>query len=127
MTEIMRSVGIASIGAFMSFILKESGFRGSRLLSALVIVISFAQALTGIRRLIGSIFSFSLGTEIESSVGYVLKIVGVSYVFGISSDLCREIGEGGIAAAILTVGRVEIILLSLPAISEIISLAGELL
>ncbi len=127
MTEALRTLGLAMLGAFLSFVLREVGFRGARLLSVLVIAASVLAAVSGISKLKGAVFSFPITPEIESGVSYVMRIVGVSYVFGISSDVCREIGENGIASAVLTVGRVEIILLSLPKVSEIFSIAGELL
>lgn len=127
MTEALRAVGISLLGAFLSVILKEAGFRGSHLFSALVMVASTAFAVSGIGRLVEFFSSISLTSEIESGIGYVMKIVGASYVFGMSSGICREIGESGISSAILAMGRIEIILLSIPAISEIFALAGELL
>ena len=127
MTDAIRTVGIATLGAFLSLILKESGFKGAKLLSVIVICLSVSAAVSGIGKILEAIFSLALDKEIEDGVRYVMKIVGVSYVFGLSSDVCKEIGEGGIASAILTMGRVEIVLLSLPAINEIFALAGELL
>ena len=127
MTDSLRTVGIVTLGAFLSFIIKESGFRGAKLISALMLVLSMRYATLGISKFISFIDSFSLSGEIKTAVVYVLKIVGASYVFGISSDICREIGETGIASAILSIGRIEIILLSLPAISEVFLIAGELL
>ena len=51
-----------------------------------------------------------------------IKIMGVGYVFGIGADICRELGEGGVANALLGVGRVEILLICMPAFSEIFEL-----
>ena len=127
MKDALGAVGIAVLGAFLSLILKESGFHGARVFSALVIVGSALFSIKGIADLMRSVYSLPITDEIEGGVGYVMRIVGTSYLFGISSDVCREIGEGGIASAVLAVGRVEILLLSLPAISEIFKLAGELL
>ena len=127
MTEALRALGIVILGAFLSFILKEAGFRGARLVSVLVIILASLAMINGIKSILTGIYALPLGDEIVSGIGYVLRIVGASYVFGISADVCREIGESGIAGALLAIGRIEIILLSLPAITEIFTLAGELL
>ena len=127
MTDALRAVGISLLGAFLSLILREAGFRGAKLFSAFVMVASAAFAVSAASKLVNFFSSLPLDPEIESGVAYVMKIVGASYVFGIASGICQEIGESGISSAILAIGRVEIILLSLPAISEIFALAGELL
>ena len=96
-------------------------------MSIALILICSISLVAGVGKLIESIYSFSLSDEIETRVGYIIKIVGASYVFGICSDVCRELGESSIASIITAIGRVEIILLSLPAISEVFLIAEELL
>ena len=56
----------------------------------------------------------------------ILKIIGIGYIFGISSDVCRELGEAGISSALSLIGRFEAIAVALPFIAEIFSLALSL-
>jgi hypothetical protein len=49
-----------------------------------------------------------------------LKIVGVGYLSGIASDLCTDLGEGGLARGATVLGRLEIAVICLPFLEKII-------
>ena len=53
----------------------------------------------------------------------LLKAVGIGFVVQISADMCRDAGEGGIAAKLEMAGKAEILVLSLPLIKELLALA----
>lgn len=57
----------------------------------------------------------------------IIKALSISYLTQISGEICRDCGEGAIASGIETVGKAEIIILSLPLIDKIISLSKELM
>ncbi len=75
--------------------------------------------------------STTLGTaDIADSAAEIIdgatKILGLGYVFGICSDVCRELGENGVANSILVVGRVEIFLATLPYLDTLLGLVRGL-
>lgn len=58
----------------------------------------------------------------QYSVGYLSvlwKAVGISFVTATTSDLCRSSNEEAIAAKIELIGKIELLLLSLPLIQEL--------
>lgn len=57
----------------------------------------------------------------------IMKALGIGYLTQISSELCRESGEGAIATGIETVGKIELIILSFPLINNIFKISEELL
>ena len=57
----------------------------------------------------------------------ILKALAIAYMTQISVEICRESGESSIAFGIETVGKIEIVVLSLPLINNIISMSKELL
>lgn len=57
----------------------------------------------------------------------IVKALGIAYLTHISAELCRDCGEGSIASAIEAVGRLEIIILSLPLLNKIITMSEELM
>lgn len=57
----------------------------------------------------------------------VLKALAISYMTQIASELCDECGEKNIAFAIETIGKIELIILSLPLINKIISMSEEMI
>ena len=126
MSELYAILAVAFIGAFLSLVLKEIGFHGHRLFSTVVLVTLFLVSLEGVGEICRAFSSLSLAPVLNKYIKSILKTVGVGYIFGITSDVCREIGEGGIASALVMVGRVEILLICAPYISEIIGIATKL-
>ncbi len=57
----------------------------------------------------------------------ILKGLGIVILTQISSDICRDSGEGTLASHIETVGKLELLLLCIPLIQEILATAQKLL
>ena len=57
----------------------------------------------------------------------LFKALGVAILTQCCSEIARECGESGLATGVELVGKLEILLLSLPLLREILSLAGELM
>ena len=125
MSDALRAAGICVIGGVLTFLLREVGFKGSRLVSAAVIIGAVSFAVIGIGEIASGLDGSAFGRDFSDAALLLLKIVGVGYLYGVSADFCREIGEGGIASALLVVGRVEILLQILPTVTKIIGLGLE--
>ena len=67
--------------------------------------------------------------DVASSVHIetILKGLGIVILTQISSDICRDSGEGTLAGHIETVGKLELLLLCIPLIEEILATAEKLL
>lgn len=127
MSGLVRLVAAALLLAFLVFMLREMGFRGARPIAVVGIVL-LALSVTG--RLSELFSGLGLGEVSEGAAevtGAALKIIGVGYVFGFVADVCRDMGEGGIASWVLVAGRVEILLLATPYIISALKLAGEMM
>ena len=57
----------------------------------------------------------------------ILKGLGIVILTQICADICRDSGEGTLASNIETVGKLELLLLSIPLIEEILGTAKTLL
>ena len=109
------------LAAVSVLILKSFGFRGAPLVSVIAIVslVSYySEALLSVSSLFGEL---SDTAEVGGYVSAALKIVGISYLSGISRDVCLEIGESGIARAVSVVTKLELVLVTVPFIKEILS------
>lgn len=122
MSEGLRAVGIALIAAISVILLREAGFRGASLISAFAVICLMGCAAVGVGRLATLLSPSVFGAAAAKAAGGILKVVGVSFVFGTGADVCTELGEGGVANALLAVGRVEILLLAAPTLVEIIEI-----
>ena len=122
----MMAVAYAMITLFLGFILKEMGFHGSRLVVILGTVAAVGIGVSVISEIMKSFSVF--GQDIENSqLKLMLKILGVGYVSGICSDICIDLGEGGLAGTILQIGRLEMLLVCTPTIISIIEKGAELI
>ncbi len=96
----------------------------SRISAILLIFGALMLMLSPLMQYLKNIMGEAMPTEYME---LVLKALGIAYMTQISSELCRDCGEGNIASCIDTVGKIEIILISLPLLSEIIDMSKELM
>ncbi len=121
---ILRLCFLGLAAAFSVFILKNLGFRAAPAVSCLCAVILLSEISVYLSEAVKLYTELAPLTEGAESM---LKIVGLSYLFGISADICRELGEGGISSVLLTVGKLEIFAVALPYIRELAEAAIGLL
>ena len=122
----MGGAFIALFIAFMSFMLRSMGYEGSRLISVVGTVSLLCAVVLGVGRLMDSLPSELLSGKVAAVAEVSLRIMGVGYVFGIVADICRELGEVGLANAAEGLGRVEILMLSVPYITEAVGSAVKM-
>jgi len=95
--------------------------------AAVAAVVIIFESGENLGYIFGSVKSIGAGAGISESVSAAIKVLGIGYLFGICADLCRELGEAGIAKACEVVGRVEIIAVVIPYFEEIIKVGVELI
>lgn len=119
MSEWIKLIAYAMITLFLGVLLREFGFRGARLFSILgtVTIIGALIIAVGNSSPVGVYLSDGVNKEY---IAMILKIIGVGYVSGICSDICTDLGEMGLSGAVAMIGKIEIVLISLPCAKEII-------
>ena len=116
-------VGCGLVIAVACGILKEGKTNMPLFLGALGGVMLTAWGMT---RLASTWEVFALLGENESLSPYttlLLKALGVGYVVKIGSDVCRDLGAQDTAEKLELCGKAELLLMAMPLISELISLA----
>ena len=77
------------------------------------------------------LFSTLSGLADEYALGESFSLLwrgaGIALATSLSAGLCREAGEGGIADGLEFFGKVELLLLALPILSDLLTLAKNLL
>lgn len=119
-------LGVAVIAAICAFILKSLSFKGALVFSAISALVIISDSLLLMDGLFPSFLPLFSDGEGAEAIRSAVKILAIGYLFGICSDLCREMGEGSIAKALEVAGRVEIMLILLPFITRIIGMGEEL-
>ena len=126
MSEWIKLIAYAMITLFLGVMLKEFGFHGARLFSILGTVTVIGALVISVGNITTESSSFLNGTDAKYTA-MILKIIGIGYFSGICSDICAELGELGLSGAVSLIGRIEIILISLPCAKEIIERGLEMI
>ena len=125
MSDWVKVIAYVLITLFLGALLKELGFKGSKL----VLLLGVVSVLGAVVIYIGKMLSFlpNLSDDTKEYAVAMLKILGVGYAFGICSDICTELGEPSLASAVCLFGRIEIVMLSIPFIKTIVEKGIELI
>ena len=78
--------------------------------------------LPGVRE--AASFLSGLASAAGEGSGVILRALGIAWMAASAAELCRASGEPALAGYVETAGRVELLLLSLPLLRELLSLAG---
>ena len=126
MTDFTTVLGLLLLAAVSALILKVFGFRGAPLIAVIGGIVSLLYYSRTFSEML-ELFSY-IGSEADvgGCVTDAAKVVGISYLSGISSDTVREMGESGIARCIGIVTKLELTLLAMPYIKEMLSLCLSL-
>ena len=125
---IFKIIALGFLLSLMGILLRSFGFRGAGAFAALGIAALVSSSAAELSELFG-LFGYSelFSEEAMTYAGAIMKIVGAGYIFGIGADICRELGEAGIANGVLVAGRVEIFAITLPYLKKILDICAELL
>ena len=124
---IFKFLGICLILLACAVLLRNFGWRGASVFAVVASILLLAEAADSLSYIFETVYAFDYGEGIEKPILAALKILGIGYLFGICADVCRELGENGIAKSVEIVGRVEIIALVIPFFQEIIRVGVELI
>lgn len=127
MGMILKASGIALICVFALLCIKNmrNGFAPLIKMTGTVLLFGvFVVEISPAIELVGDMLRES-GTEYYATV--MLKALAIAFVTRLSASVCRDSGESGIAAGVESVGKAELVILSLPLLGELLEVAGEIL
>lgn len=127
MSDSFKICAIGIVFAMVCVLIKN--YRGeflipTRLASIIIIFGAVTLLVSPVIKFINSIMGQTISLEYME---IILKTLAIAYMTQISAEICRECGENSIAFGIETVGKIEIVILSIPLINNIISISRELL
>ena len=83
--------------------------------------------IANVKPLLSLVLTLGEDSGASKYIETLLKGLGIVILTGISSDICRDSGEGTLAGHIETVGKLELLILCIPSIEEILATAKKLL
>lgn len=121
-------VGVCIITAAATLFIKRYVPEYAMVLSAVssaAILIAILASASGIIEELDGIFQKS---NLDNSVfKAVLKALGLCYITNFASDTCRDFGQTSLASKVELAGKISIVILTLPLINSILSVALELI
>lgn len=93
---------------------------------AAIILLSFG-AIYAAEPLITYLRTLSQTPLLSEHSVILFKAVGMAILTQCCAELCRECGEAGIANGVETAGKVQLLLLALPLLEEVFTMASQLL
>ena len=116
---IPRIAAIALLLSVLGYLLSELGWRGKRVFSALGCVSLLLLLSDGLGSIASEMNEICEIGGVSDTARTALKVVFSGYVFGFCSDTASELGENGISSAVNIAGRVEVLLIVLPYLSDV--------
>lgn len=119
-------IGIA--GAVLTMITKQFKPEYSTLVLFAVCLFLVGYLTTGLREVLNFVQILQKKIPISSTYIKVLfKLLAIAYVCQIASDLCDDLGYRSVSFQIETIGKVSILLLSIPIIQSLLETVEQLI
>ena len=124
-------IKIAVLGSSIIFLTMMAGSIKREYAIAVTVGATVLLALYGVSSLKSIIERIE---ELQESIGVgeeyltiLLKMVGIAYLTQLVVSICRDAGNGAVAAQINMVGKISMLLVSFPVLEALLKTVGEML
>ncbi len=90
-------------------------------------VLIFVYILEGIAPFIEFVKTTAADAGVEGYFSIMLKALAISLCCKMSADICRDCGENSLASRVELAGKASIVIISLPVIQQLLSIAKDML
>lgn len=119
---------LAIAASFMALYIKQIRADFALLITLAAVLFLFSGIVPRIVLLVNDIQTISTAGGITSDyIGIILKIIGISYICEISSNLCLDAGERALSNHVELIGKIAIAFIALPVVEEVFSMITGLL
>lgn len=94
---------------------------------ALAGTVILAYCISGFAPYVAELKGFVEESGAEGAFNLLIKALSMAVCCQFSADICRDCGENALAARVETAGKIGIIIISLPTVSELILIAKDLM
>ncbi|MBR5632562.1 MAG: hypothetical protein IKW68_01155 [Clostridia bacterium] len=123
----LQICGAGVLAATVAVILRDARAPHPEALSVVFAVLVMGRVLMNTGTVVSFISDVSKGTATAEHISILLKAAGIAFVVDMASEICRTAGEGTVASYVETFGRFELIVLTLPVVSDLLELSMGLL
>lgn len=126
--NILQVAALGIIAAILVVLLKESKPELAVLLGTAAGVIMIITVVDELYEVVESFYNIAATSGIAEGIfTTVLKIIGIGYVSEFSANVCADSGCKSVGDKILFAGKIIIMVLALPIITDLLSLITEIL
>ena len=122
-----RLLGIALLTAVLGLILREAGGKWAGAVSLAGAVLLLLGLMSRYGEILTAILAIPGGEAVGEALSLCLRVVGLAAVTEVTAGVCRDLGEVGLSTKVEWCGRAEILVVCLPTLSRVLSLATECL
>lgn len=90
-------------------------------------ILIFVYVLQGIAPFVQFVKTTAEDAGVEGYFEIMLKALAISLCCKMSADICRDCGEGTLASRVELAGKASIVIISLPVIQQLLSIAKDML
>lgn len=123
----LKYCGIALCALIAIIVLRGQKSEFAWIVALAAAALLFGAAASELYPTLKSLGSMLVGTSFEGYLETLVKALGITLAVQFSAELCRDAGEAAIASKLELVGKAELILLCIPMINELLTLASGFL
>ena len=124
--EILKICAVAILCGIVGVLLgKSSGIATAVRLGGLCAVFGGVLALLG--SVVEILETFGIDGVAAQYTELMLKGVGLSVLCRLCADICRDCGEGTVALAVESAGKLGMVMLAMPVVADIVAVAEDML
>lgn len=123
----LKACGIIICALIVCVVFKNLKSEYSLFIRIIITISVFSVSLGLIYPILNYISEIAKGTAIDTYLPILLKSMGIAFTVQITSDVCKDAGEGALAERVIFFGKSEILVISLPLVKSLFSLCEDLL
>ena len=117
--ELSAAIAVLLVAAISASVLRTLGVSFAPPVICLGVALALSLFTENLGRLTEGVLSLSSFSQISYYLDGAVRIIGVGYLSSICQESCESLGEGALGRAAALVGRIEIVIISLPYFFEI--------
>lgn len=126
--SIFSIIGVSLIGVIISILLKKYLPEYSLLVTLATSIIILFWVVINVIPVLNKLLYYMEQTNMPSEYGMIIfKSLGLAFVIQLISDICKDSGETAIASKLELVGKIAILIISLPLFEKVLSIIFELI
>ncbi len=123
MADVVKLVGFGIGAALLALTLRQSRPEMALMVSLAAGLMLFVSVVGHLSDIIGAMQSLAARAGLEgSALSLLLRIIGVAALCELGSQLCRDAGEGGIAAKVELGGKLMVMVMAMPVAMALVEL-----